>query len=232
MVHQLNHRKATASGFSLIELLTVLAIMVVLLSATGLALAPFSRALDLSSSTQQIQGALDLARQKALSSNKYVQVRFYAKQSEPACYSAIGLFVSESPYYATSATSSPADFATWINQNHFSALAPIQYLSPSLDIPAAAGVSKLLADLTIDTDFQRNGTDTIRGVAYNWVAFYYLPNGSADFQTFSGTSYPPDNAFFSLVIRSDYAASNPALPKNYSQFFLPPSTGRPIVLRP
>jgi len=244
MVLQLTHPKKATSGFTLVELLAVIAIIIIILGAAGAALMPSNRSMDLSSASLQIKGLLDQGRQLALSRNCYVQVRFYAKTTEPTYYSAIGLFKADSPYYGDGTPGSYTQWMTPGGTTHLAAItpvAPIYYLSPSMALPTSGGATDFLTDLVADSTFHRQVSgDTINGQTdqYNWVAFYYMPNGATDFQTLTlnnvSTSYDPTRSYFTLVMRNDFVRGNnaPAIPANFFTFFLPPSTGRAVILRP
>jgi len=236
MVLQLIHpKKNTAdAGFTLVELLAVIAIVVIILAAAGAALMPSNRSMDLGSASLQIKGLLDQGRQLALSRNKYVQVRFYAKTTEPTYYSAIGLFMADSPYYSNNTS----DYTTWSTKGAITSAAPIYYLPASMILPTTNNATIFLIDLANDTSFPRAvANDTIKGQTdkYNWVSFYYMPNGATDFQTLTlggnPAPYNPSNAYFTLVMRSDFIGNN-KIPPNFFAFFLPPTTGRPVILRP
>ncbi len=245
MDNQLIDPKKASSGFTLIELLAVIAVMVLVLAIAGAALMPSNRSLDLASVSLQVKGYLDQGRQMALAHNKYVQVRFYTKTGDSIngvpVYSALGLFVADSPYYYASGLASDYTQPTTgvIATGVMTAMAPILYLSPSTVLvssssASSSGTTSLLNDLSGDTYFTRKGTGdtTLQGATYDWISFYYTPNGSTDFQTINGSSYPPIQSYFSLVSRNEYQGHSSMLPPNFFTFFLPPATGRSVILRP
>lgn len=260
MVLQLTSSKKASAGFTLVELLAVMAIMVLILAAAGAALAPSNRALDLTSNSAEIKGLLDQGRQFAIAHNRYVQVRFYEKATEPGYYTAIGLFASDSPYYSANSS----DYVNWTTTGAIKPVGPIYYLSSSMAIPAVGvggdastflgsdnsgasnpqGGTQKLHTLYNDTNFTRfvqNDTSLQggHGQSYNWIAFYYMPNGSTDFQSFGdgsllGVAADPTQTFFTLVMRNEFnrTAANNKLPSNFTTFVMPPATGRPVMLRP
>ena len=65
------------NGFSLVEMLTVLAIITILTAASTSAFFKMKASLDLSSGAQMVVSELSLARQTALTLNQTVEVRFY-----------------------------------------------------------------------------------------------------------------------------------------------------------
>jgi len=244
MVLPVIHPRKRSAGFTLVELLAVIAIMILILGAAGAALMPSNRTMQLSSVSLQIKGYLDQGRQLALSRNRYVQVRFYHKttDNDPKTnvpyYSAIGLFSADSPYYGTGTS----DYDTYIQKNQMYQAAPVLFLDPSTGIPSPSDgkISSLLNDLGNDQYFTRKvQSDKLRGQPgqYDWVSFYYMPNGTTDFQTLSigatgPGSYDPKSAFFSLIMRNEYQRDTTKIPSDFFTFYLPPSTGRAVILRP
>jgi uncharacterized protein (TIGR02596 family) len=84
------------SGFSLIELLVVMAIIVILIAFVTPAFNSMGKASSLTNGASMIVDQLNLARQTALTQNRMVQVRFYKLQDElqsPAAYRAIQLMI-------------------------------------------------------------------------------------------------------------------------------------------
>lgn len=219
-------RRRPFHGFSLIELLVVIAIMAILIAVGASSLGRGGSNLGLTTTVAHLQGALDEARQTALANNKYVQVRFLAKPGGKN-YEAISVLVAESPFYGSS-----AEYDAWQAQGLIRQGGRPLILPQNLVIPRGAEASQLLSDLASDTDFQRTGTNKVGGQTYEWVAFYFRPNGITDYQMLNGTPYSGTNAFFSLVAEPEYAQSTPHLPKNFATFILSPASGRPVIFRP
>ncbi len=70
-------------GFSLIELLAVVAIMVIALALSLPAISSTQEGLEITRGTDMVVDALNLARQRALSLNCPVVVRFYVPANDP-----------------------------------------------------------------------------------------------------------------------------------------------------
>ena len=223
----------TPPGFSLVELLVVIAVLAILLAVGASALSRSGNSLSLTTTVGNVQGILDEARQIALSKNKYVQVRFLGKTpaEDPPCYRAISIHVGESPYYGTAAEYDAWQTAGLFRQHGRTSLLPQTIMIPKGD-PKDNQISRLLTDLAADTDFARTGTSSVAGQSYEWAAFYFRPNGITDYQMLKGEPYGGTNAFFSLVTETEFAQTKPSLPKNFATITLPPATGRPVVFRP
>ena len=222
-------------GFSLVELLVVVAVIAILLAVGASALSQGGNSLGLTTTVGSVQGILDEARQIAVSRNKYVQVRFLGTPNADR-YKAISLYVGESPYYGTA-----AEYDTWVTQGLLRQQGRTSYLPQTIIIPKGTNTSRLLADLSADTTFapaMRTGTSSVAGQSYEWVAFYFRPNGITDYQMLTlppktqGEPYSGTNAFFSLVVDNEFASNSTKLPKNFATITLPPATGRPVVFRP
>ena len=227
----------TPPGFSLVELLVVIAVIALLLAVGASALSQSGNSLGLTTTVGNVQGILDEARQIAVSKNKYVQVRFLEIPGSDR-YKAISLYVGDSPYYGTA-----GEYDSWMSQGLLRQQGRTSYLPQTIVIPKGDPkdnqISRLLTDLASDTNFTRTGTNSVAGQSYGWVAFYFRPNGITDYQILSSSAnsgtnvpYSGTNAYFSLVISTEFASNATKLPKNFATIMLPPATGRPVVFRP
>jgi prepilin-type N-terminal cleavage/methylation domain-containing protein len=71
------HKSRAAEGFTLVELLTVMAIMVVLLGLITPTLKSYKGSQDVTASAYNLRGVLENARNYAMANNTYVWVGFY-----------------------------------------------------------------------------------------------------------------------------------------------------------
>src|SRR5580658_975249 len=90
-------RKAGAKGFTLVELLAVVATMILIMALVVPAFNSIGRTTNLTAGANMVVDQLNLARQTALSQNCLVQVRFYklpgpTDGTNPTAYRALRLF--------------------------------------------------------------------------------------------------------------------------------------------
>ena len=226
---------SSRTAFTLVELLAVMAIMAVLLGLAASSLLKSQSGMEISTGAALVEGVLNQGRQIAQSNNKYTQVRFY-KNTEGGTtgYRGIGLFTASSPYYK--------DYDLWTKQGAFQPADKAQFLPGGLMVVAEGSGAQFLVDLSRDKasdgSFYRNGTSTVSGRSYEWVAFYFRPNGTTDFQslklddTAAPQTYSSKLAFFTLVQQNIYQRTQPRLPANFATFCLSPANGRFILVRP
>lgn len=232
-----DHRTRHGEGFSLLELLIVISIMAILMVLGGNFLSGSSRGLQLTQAADDLRSSLLLGRQMAQSHNKYVQVRFYKPSSGDGSYTLVGLFLADSPLYGQA-----QEYDAWLQQGRFSPLQKVHRLpSPCVMLGNTLGsqnASQLLNNLATDTVYTRTGSSTIAGVQYNWVAFYFCPDGSTDLDG-SGSMYgagatpgaTPDT-YITLSDGNPAASKSNSVPTNFAAVVITPTNGRVSLYRP
>ncbi len=213
-------------GFSLIELLVVMGIIVVMIGLAASSLTPDNSGKNLAVNGQQVARCFDQARQLATTYNQYVQVRLYTPEGESGV-TRIGIFLSESPYYG-----SAAEYSGWLAAGLFRPEGKDLVINSGIVMASGPQASKLLSLLKNDTEKTRTGTAKVGGNNYEFVSFYYRPDGTPDFQWLGGSELSPDDAYISLVQGARYEATKPSLPDNYFTLVFVPSTGRTVTRRP
>jgi len=211
-------RPGRSRAFSLIELLAVAVIMSIILALTVSAYSNFARGVELTNSAQHLSDVLNLARQIAVSRGEYTQVRFLAP-TDPANpryghYSGLAIFRADSPFYT--------NYSDLLAKGRIRQEGTPVYLPSSCAVLSNSTYSPLLASLV--ADISRTGSSQIGGNTYNWVAFYFKPDGSTDIP--AGTTNS-----ISVCPFQSFKAKN-ALPPNYAILTLDRVDGRLSVVRP
>ncbi len=191
-------------GFSLIELLTVTAIIVLLVTLTIPAFQSIALGSSLTRGGQMVADQFSLARQMAVSRNSQVQVRLVWLPEQPAGYRAIQLW------------------GQGTNLAEFVPLTRLLVLPDGVSMASNALLAPLLTDSALTT-IRTNGLFPGRGML-SYCGFRFKSGGGTDLP-FSAT-----NAFLSIVY-SRYAG-DAVLPANYSVVQIDPVSGRAKTYRP
>jgi uncharacterized protein (TIGR02596 family) len=201
-------------GFSLLELLTVIAVMAI---AVALIAAPFTqivRASGLGHAGDQILATLSQARQIAAARNRTVEVRFYkyvdASQPTEGRFHAMQLFVVETAAQGTTTN----------------AVARSQTMPATVFIASGTALSSLLDPaVTTPTAGSALGVKIPScGLNYSASTFRIYPDGSTSF-----TNAQPK---FLTVVPSNTPDEATVPPANYATIVLEPSNGKARLHRP
>lgn len=189
-------------GFSLIEMLTVTAIIVLLATLTIPAFQSIAMGSSLSRGGQIVADQFALARQMAVSRNSQVQVWLVCLTNDPAGYRAIQL---------------------WGQGTNSTTFVPLTRLTVLPDgISMATALSPLLTDASLTT-INTNGVFPSKGTL-NYCGFRFKSGGGTDLP------FNTTNAFLTVVYARNSGAS--ALPTNYCIVQIDPVSGRSKTYRP
>lgn len=210
-------RERRPRGLTLTELLAVIAIMAIVAVLALGSLQNFSIAMDVTDSTQRVGNVLNLARQNAVSRNKYVQVRFYRPAGAQDGYTGMAFFQADSPLNGTA-----AEYAAWETNGLLKQEGKMTTLPSSCALVADPAASALFA--TLATKGQ-SGTASYGGKALEWVGVYFKPDGSL------GLDAAAVGLNMALCQAVRYQAGG-KLPANYAVLTLDRMNGRFQVVRP
>lgn len=190
-------------GFSLTELLVVIAIFAIAMSFAVPAIGGLTSSLRIAQAGEGIVGQLGIARQRAITRNRTVEVRLYK--------------VSGSDF--------PAYRAVWLVENGEGTATPIQRplrLPEGIVIGEHQDLSSLVTrGSTNDPQLPFPG-----GAGTDYLRFHFYPNGSTDLD-------PATNWFLTLYhARSASDATSASPPTNYTTVQIAPKTGSVRVYRP
>lgn len=207
----------THRGFSLVELLIVVALIIVLASLSVPAFSSINRASALTASNQAVAGLLEQARQTAVTRNRPVEVRWYCYKAgtDPEAYRALQLFIVESGPGGVPVTN-PLSRA-------------IKLSSPVI-IATNSRISSLMDDSKLPTAGREKSPDASApklpetGLNYKYRSFHFKANGGTDLSA-------TDQWFITLQSQNDQPAANGAA-ANFATIQLDPQNGRTRVFRP
>jgi uncharacterized protein (TIGR02596 family) len=212
MPHSTIHTNRSATGFSLIELLVVVAVIALLATLAVPAFNAITNAGSIEHSADQIAGACGLARQTAVSKNRSVEVRFYEVPAEgwPSDFRAFQLFEIGDSGEATALTK-----------------------VFTLRLPAIISRDTGLSTLLDNARPKRTKEWTVKdpqvalpraGTTYECRAFRFRPNGTTDL--------PIDTKWHLTVVDAKKPGSAAQPPDNFATVWVEPATGAVKILRP
>lgn len=204
-------------GFSLLELLTVVAVMAIAVALIAAPVTQIARASGIGQAGDQILASLSQARQIAASRNRTVEVRFYkyseasgASERADGRFRALQLFVLDpSPQGPTT-----------------NAVTKIQPMPATVYIASSTALSSLLDPaVTASTAGSTLGVEIpSRGLNYSASTFRVYPDGS--------TSFTNSQPMFVTVVPANTPDEATLPPANYATIVLEPSNGKVRLHRP
>lgn len=200
-------RRQDLSGFSLLELLVVVAIIALLAALVTPAVQSVTGGLDITRAADLVSTNAGIARQTALTRNRNTEVRFYFLKDSfgvERCR-ALQIFLQKE------------DGSGW------DAFGRIQKLPDSICIDSGPELSPLIGMQT-----KKAGSDSLPGVGigYQYVAITFRPDGSARADI-------TDPKKYYLTLRpANLDDPLPSLPANFACVQIIPATGQVKAFRP
>jgi len=206
-------------GFSLVELLCVVAIIALLAGLSAGAFGGFARSFAITQSADDLKNLILLARQDAITRNSPVEVRFCRKTaSDPVLYVQS---ILRPPDGSLRALSRPLK----VNEK----------VVVDMDTTRSTLFAQTNA-VSGSTGFAAN-TSTISlpdfaGTAYQVFSISFRSDGTTSLPWNLGTNSLPGKqpAFPSVTLRDSRTTNNP--PANFATLLLDPASGKPTVIRP
>lgn len=198
-------------GFTLIELLLVVTIISILMVLSVGSFRNMVGSTELSTSAVAVVDALNMARQRALSMNVPVEVRFYrvppkAGGTGTTAYRAVGIYQ--------------------INENGTKLIHKLMYLSGNNQFSDSEPFGTLLFHTPLSTE-----NLTLGGVkvSSDYHCFQYLPDGTTSLDL-----HPPasDDSWHVMVFNANHPPVDSTPPSNYVSIQLDPVSGRTETFQP
>lgn len=218
--------RLSRTGFSLVEIIAAICV-IALLSALALpAIAPILKSTQLSQSHAFTVGELGLARQTALSRNRFVEVRFYLSERSPgnlACRSFQTWLVNED-----GSLRPLGKVVKWPKGIVFGANADSSDCDVSSLVPRGSYGLPIRTASAGDPPSPDDGSSS-----YRYMTFRFAPEGGTTLVPPRGSA---DNTnrklwYFSLYNESEAKSAN-GLPANYLTVQIDPFTGQVSASRP
>lgn len=230
----LTRRLRAGHGFTLVEVLVVLAIISLLVAAVTPGFVDVMRSTRLTSSGDAILNRISLAQQAALSGNVPVEFRFYKYKDAEDPLSGEQFRAYQVVQLGEASINSSSSGATYGSPV---AITPPIYLDSGIVI-ADSGLLSPLLQSTFD-----EGKNLFEIADAQYAALRFYPDGSfkQPMTTAGGTGAASEtgvvtpalaNSFFTLAEQIELEGSSANVPKNYYCIQLDPYTGRARLYRP
>lgn len=202
-------------GFSLIEMITVIAVIGLIVAMTAPMLFSTLKANRLTAAGEELINRISLAQQMAVSRNHEVEMRFYS-------YSDLEDPGSAPHYRATLIVKPVVDPAG--TETEPVILGEISRLRNGIVVGDSIALSPILADSARSS--QTDTDEIIQGTTASYKSIRFRPDGTCDL-----TSVPADS-YITVVEERDVQSATGDIPKNFFAIQIDPYTSRCTTYRP
>ncbi len=209
--------RRTTSGFTLIEMLVVIGVIALIVGAMAPMVFSSLAAGRLSATGETMVSQMNFARQRAVSSNQEVELRFFIYDDPELSgttplYSAMGIF-------SVAQQVSASGILTTSSQQ----IGDIFYLPGGIAIGATNELSPILVDAK--RPLSKDSEKAIAKASANYKSVKFSPAGTTDLSPAASSDY------ISLV-EEKYADAKGDVPKNFFAIQIDPANGRIQTYRP
>jgi uncharacterized protein (TIGR02596 family) len=203
------------SAFSLIELLTVVAIIGILISLTIPSLSGIMGGLKIGLAAETMAGALSTARHAAASKNRDVEVR---------------LITMKNPELLASSNNEirAVQLLELMESGNMKPLTKPRLLPSGVIIGSSTDMTSLSGLASANATTSDSPISGI-GTAYSYKFFRFQSDGSADLNT---RLSPPSGKYFLTIYDEKFQPSGSTPPPNFASLMIIPATGAFSVYRP
>lgn len=212
------------SGFTLVEMLVVVAIIALIVAAMAPMVFSSLSASRLTAAGEVLAAQISFARQRAVSANEEIEVRFY-RYDDPEMagnqetFNAMGIFKTSLEESGTTTEPQPVP------------IGETYYLPSGVVIGESEVLSQIIAKARSNNDQERR----ILKAQATYKAFRFLPDGSTDLLYILGSGGGAVDRLYSqsyLSLVEERFAGSGDIPKNFFAIQIDPTTGRVTSYRP
>jgi uncharacterized protein (TIGR02596 family) len=209
-------QQSPSRGFSMIEILVVVAIMAILMVMSAPTMSAAFKGSKLSQATSDVSNFLHLAHQTAIKENKPVEVRFYkftnpeAPIKNEALFQGYRMFIMKQKYETTGGDEDVIEAV---------AEGPVKRMPNGTYMTDAGEMSTLLGNVvTSESEEGVRGLIAGQRIKAEYRSFVFRPDGTANL--------PVDSKWFVTVISMEEKQKNrEQKPDNYSCLMINPANG-------
>jgi uncharacterized protein (TIGR02596 family) len=214
--NMMNKRRCLTLGFTLVEMLAVVAVAGLIIAAVGPMLFSTLNATKLTSAGDSIIGQISLARQLAVSRNRVIELRMYAYADAEAAG-------QEVEVKAVMLAEAVAEAGPAGGRGNAVALTEVFYLPSGVSIAKTTNLSPLFSSDTLQNDQERF---ILKASNATYSSIRFFPDGRTDI------TEPANNSYITLGDSRLISGAGAKVPDNFYAIQIDPVTGRPKAYRP